>query len=168
MQLPQILRGCGFRNYVFWRPNEAHKELPKPLFDWVGLDGSSVRCYRLGGKGGEIFVFDMGKPVKIVDLAKRMIALSGATDVEIKFTGLRDGEKLYEEVLNDKEGTIPTSNPKIMVAKVREYDYATACANEERLLEVSKSFDDMAIVRVMKDIVPEYKSRQSKYEVLDN
>lgn len=120
------------------------------------------------GKGGEIFVFDMGKPVKIVDLAKRMIALSGATDVEIKFTGLRNGEKLYEEVLNDKEGTIPTSNPKIMVAKVREYDYATACANEERLLEVSKSFDDMAIVRVMKDIVPEYKSRQSKYEVLDN
>ncbi len=120
------------------------------------------------GKGGEIFVFDMGKPVKIVDLAKRMIALSGATDVEIKFTGLRDGEKLYEEVLNDKEGTIPTSNPKIMVAKVREYDYATACANEDRLLEVSKSFDDMAIVRVMKDIVPEYKSRQSKYEVLDN
>ena len=120
------------------------------------------------GKGGEIFVFDMGQPVKIVDMAKRMIALSGATDVEIKFTGLRDGEKLYEEVLNDKEGTIPTSNPKIMVAKVREYDYATACANEERLLEVSKSFDDMAIVRVMKDIVPEYKSRQSKYEVLDN
>lgn len=120
------------------------------------------------GKGGEIFVFDMGQPVKIVDLAKRMIALSGATDVEIKFTGLRDGEKLYEEVLNDKEGTIPTSNPKIMVAKVREYDYATACANEERLLEVSKTFDDMAIVRVMKDIVPEYKSRQSKYEVLDN
>ena len=110
----------------------------------------------------------MGKAVKIVDLAKRMIALSGATDVEIKFTGLRDGEKLYEEVLNDKEGTIPTSNPKIMVAKVREYDYATACANEERLLEVSKSFDDMAIVRVMKDIVPEYKSKQSKYEVLDN
>lgn len=120
------------------------------------------------GKDGEIFVFDMGQPVKIVDLAKRMIALSGATDVEIKFTGLRDGEKLYEEVLNDKEGTIPTSNPKIMVAKVREYDYATACANEERLLEISKSFDDMAIVRVMKDIVPEYKSRQSKYEVLDN
>lgn len=107
-------------------------------------------------------------PMMEDDPAKRMIALSGATDVEIKFTGLRDGEKLYEEVLNDKEGTIPTSNPKIMVAKVREYDYATACANEERLLEVSKSFDDMAIVRVMKDIVPEYKSRQSKYEVLDN
>ena len=120
------------------------------------------------GKGGEIFVFDMGQPVKIVDLAKRMIALSGATDVEIKFTGLRDGEKLYEEVLNDKEGTIPTSNPKIMVAKVREYDYATACKNEERLMDVSRTFDDMAIVRVMKDIVPEYKSKQSKYEVLDN
>ena len=119
------------------------------------------------GKGGEIFVFDMGKPVKIVDLAKRMIALSGAQNIEIKYTGLRDGEKLYEEVLNDKEGTLPTTNPKIMVAKVREYDYTTACANEQRLMEVSETFDDMAIVKVMKDIVPEYKSRQSKYEVLD-
>lgn len=119
------------------------------------------------GKGGEIFVFDMGKPVKIVDLAKRMIALSGAKDVKIEFTGLRDGEKLYEEVLNDKEGTIPTSNPKIMVAKVREYDYATACANEQRLLAASKTFDDMAIVRVMKEIVPEYRSRCSVYEALD-
>ena len=119
------------------------------------------------GRGGEIFVFDMGQPVKIVDLAKRMIALSGAKDVEIKFTGLRDGEKLYEEVLNDKEGTLPTSNPKIMVAKVREYDYDTACANERRLMEVSGTFDDMAIVKVMKEIVPEYKSRQSKYEALD-
>ena len=119
------------------------------------------------GKGGEIFVFDMGKPVKIVDLAKRMIALSGAKDVKIEFTGLRDGEKLYEEVLNDKEGTLPTSNPKIMVAKVREYDYATACENEQRLLAVSKTFDDMAIVRVMKEIVPEYRSRCSVYEALD-
>lgn len=119
------------------------------------------------GKGGEIFVFDMGQPVKIVDLAKRMISLSGARNVEIEFTGLRDGEKLYEEVLNDKEGTLPTVNPKIMVAKVREYDYATACENERRLMEVSKSFDDMAIVKVMKEIVPEYKSRQSKYEILD-
>ena len=119
------------------------------------------------GKGGEIFVFDMGKPVKIVDLAKRMIALSGAKDVRIEFTGLRDGEKLYEEVLNDKEGTIPTTNPKIMVAKVREYDYDTACANEQRLLEASRTFDDMATVRVMKEIVPEYKSRCSKYEALD-
>lgn len=119
------------------------------------------------GKGGEIFVFDMGQPVKIVNLAKRMIALSGAKDVEIKFTGLRDGEKLYEEVLNDSEGTLPTTNPKIMVAKVREYDYATACANEERLMKVSETFDDMAIVKVMKEIVPEYKSRHSKYETLD-
>ena len=119
------------------------------------------------GKGGEIFVFDMGKPVKIVDLAKRMIALSGAKDVKIEFTGLRDGEKLYEEVLNDKEGTIPTTNPKIMVAKVREYDYDTACRNEQRLLEASRTFDDMATVRVMKEIVPEYKSRCSKYEALD-
>lgn len=119
------------------------------------------------GKGGEIFVFDMGQPVKIVDLAKRMISLSGARNVEIEFTGLRDGEKLYEEVLNDKEGTLPTVNPRIMVAKVREYDYATACENERRLMEVSKTFDDMAIVKVMKEIVPEYKSRQSKYEILD-
>ena len=120
------------------------------------------------GKGGEIFIFDMGQPVKIVDLARRMIALSGAKNVEIKFTGLRDGEKLYEEVLNDKEGTIPTANPKIMVAKVREYDYATACENERHLMEVSRTFDDMAIVKAMKDIVPEYKSRHSKYEELDN
>ena len=119
------------------------------------------------GKGGEIFVFDMGQPVRIVDLAKRMIALSGAKNIEIRFTGLRDGEKLYEEVLNDKEATLPTSNPKIMVAKVREYDYATACANEERLMEVSRTFDDMAIVKVMKEIVPEYVSRHSKYDVLD-
>ena len=120
------------------------------------------------GKGGEIFVFDMGKPVKIVDLAKRMIQLSGATNVEIRFTGLRDGEKLYEEVLSDKEGNLPTNNPKIMVAQVRKYDYETACENERRLMEVSETFDDMAIVKVMKEIVPEYRSRQSKYEVLDN
>ena len=120
------------------------------------------------GKGGEIFVFDMGKPVRIVDLAKRMILLSGAKDIQIKFTGLRDGEKLYEEVLNDKEGTVPTVHPKIMVAKVREYDYAVACKNEQRLLEASYSFDDMDIVRIMKEIVPEYKSKCSKYEALDN
>ena len=119
------------------------------------------------GRGGEIFVFDMGKPVKIVDLAKRMIQLSGATNVEIKFTGLRDGEKLYEEVLSDKEGNLPTTNPKIMVAQVRKYDYETACENERRLMEVSETFDDMAIVKVMKEIVPEYRSRQSRYEVLD-
>lgn len=119
------------------------------------------------GKGGEIFVFDMGKPVKIVDLAKRMIRLSGAQNIEIKFTGLRDGEKLYEEVLNDAETTKPTKNSKIMIAAVREYDYATACENEKRLLEKSYSFDDMAIVKIMKEIVPEYKSKCSKYEELD-
>ena len=119
------------------------------------------------GKGGEIFIFDMGQPVKIVDLAKRMISLSGAKDVKIQFTGLRDGEKLYEEVLNEKEGNLPTTNPKIKVAKVRRYDYATACENERRLMEVSETFDDMAIVKVMKEIVPEYKSKQSKYEALD-
>ena len=119
------------------------------------------------GKGGEIFVFDMGKPVKIVDLANRMISLSGAKDVKIAFTGLRDGEKLYEEVLNEKEGNLPTTHPKIKVAQTRKYDYATACENERRLMEVSETFDDMAIVKVMKEIVPEYKSRQSKYEVLD-
>lgn len=119
------------------------------------------------GKGGEIFVFDMGKPVKITDLAKRMIRLSGVDGIEIKFTGLRDGEKLYEEVLNDKEGTLPTSHPKIMVAKVREYDYFVARKNEDELLNISYTHDDMAIVRKMKEIVPEFKSKVSKYEVLD-
>ena len=119
------------------------------------------------GKGGEIFVFDMGEPVRIVDLAKRMIRLSGAKNIEIQFTGLRDGEKLYEEVLSDKENTVPTIHPKIMVAKVREYDYADACANEDRLMKVAESYDDMAIVKVMKEIVPEFKSQVSKYSVLD-
>ena len=119
------------------------------------------------GKGGEIFVFDMGKPVKIVDLARRMISLSGAKNVEIKFTGLRDGEKLYEELLSTKENTIPTHNPKIMVAKVREYDYDEAKKNEDELLQISYTHDDMAIVKKMKEIVPEFKSQVSKYQVLD-
>lgn len=119
------------------------------------------------GKGGEIFVFDMGAPVKIVDLAKRMIKLSGAYGIEIKYTGLREGEKLYEEVLNDEELTKPTHHPKIMIASVREYDYKEVLANEIRLHELSFSFDDMAIVKLMKEIVPEYKSKCSKYEVLD-
>lgn len=119
------------------------------------------------GNGGEIFVFDMGKPVRIVDLAKRMIMLSGAQNVDIKFTGLRNGEKLYEEVLSDEEGTLPTNHPKIRVAKVREYDYDTALRNEEELLDLSYSHDDMKIVKKMKVIVPEYKSRVSKYEILD-
>lgn len=119
------------------------------------------------GKGGEIFVFDMGKPVKIVDLANRMIQLSGAKDIEIKFTGLRDGEKLFEEVLNNAEGTKSTHHPKIMIAQVRENDYETAKRNEEELLQISYTHDDMAIVKKMKEIVPEFKSKVSKYEVLD-
>lgn len=119
------------------------------------------------GKGGEIFVFDMGKPVRIADLAKRMIKLSGASDIEIKFTGLRDGEKLYEEVLNDAETTKPTMHPKIMVAAVREYEYEEALEQEKRLYDTSFLYDDMAVVKVMKEIVPEFKSRQSKYEALD-
>ena len=119
------------------------------------------------GHGGEIFVFDMGKPVKIVELAERMIKLSGAKNIKIEFTGLRDGEKLYEEVLSEAERTMPTHHPKIMIATVREYEYPTALQNEERLMAASYSFDDMAIVKIMKEIVPEYKSRCSKYEVLD-
>ena len=119
------------------------------------------------GHGGEIYVFDMGKPVRIADLAQRMIDLSGANNIEIKYSGLRDGEKLYEEVLNDAEQTKPTSHPKIMVAQVREYPYELALANEVELLELSHNADDMAIVRKMKEIVPEYKSQHSKYQVLD-
>ena len=119
------------------------------------------------GKGGEIFVFDMGKPVRIADLAKRRIALSGVHGVEIKYVGLRDGEKLYEEVLNDAEATVPTIHPKIKIAKVRNYSYELAKQNEEELLKLSYTFDDMAIVKKMKEIVPEYKSQQSKYKALD-
>lgn len=119
------------------------------------------------GKGGEIFVFDMGEPVRIADLAQRMINLSGAKNIEIKFTGLRDGEKLYEEVLNDAEQTKPTVHPKIKVAAVREYPYNLALQNEKDLYNISLYYDDMAIVKKMKEIVPEYKSKHSKYEVLD-
>ena len=119
------------------------------------------------GKGGEIFVFDMGKPVKIADLARRMILLSGAKNVEVQFTGLRDGEKLYEEVLNDEEVTKPTFNKKIKIAQVREYDYSEACVDIDKLIEKSRLYDDMETVRQMKLIVPEYKSQHSKYEVLD-
>ena len=119
------------------------------------------------GNGGEIFVFDMGKPVRIIDLAKRMIQLSGAKNVEVRFTGLRAGEKLYEEVLNDEEITLPTFHPKIKIAKVREYDYDTVCQDIDELVGLGRSRDDMAIVGKMKAIVPEFKSRHSKYEVLD-
>ena len=120
------------------------------------------------GNGGEIFVFDMGDPVKIADLAKRMIAMSGAKNVEIKYTGLREGEKLYEEVLNEQEDTKPTFHEKIRIAQVREYDYDQVNQEIEQLVELSKQFDDMATVRKMKQIVPEYKSNNSKYAVLDN
>lgn len=120
------------------------------------------------GKGGEIFVFDMGKPVKIVDLAKRMISLSGAKNIEIKFTGLREGEKLYEELLATQENTKPTHHPKIMIAEVRSYDYNIAKQNEDELFQLTFTHDDMKIVSKMKEIVPEFKSKHSKYEALDN
>ena len=119
------------------------------------------------GAGGEIFVFDMGQPVKIADLAKRMIALSNAKNVEIVYTGLREGEKLYEEVLNENEGTKPTFHEKIRIAQVREYDYDQVSKEIDELIEISKQFDDMATVRKMKQIVPEYKSNNSVYEQLD-
>ena len=119
------------------------------------------------GNGGEIFVFDMGEPVKIADLAKRMIALSHAQNVEIKYTGLREGEKLYEEVLNELEGTKPTFHEKIRIAQVREYDYDDVSREIDDLVEICKLFDNMNTVRKMKQIVPEYKSNNSVYEVLD-
>ncbi len=119
------------------------------------------------GRGGEIFVFDMGKPVRIADMAKRMILLSGATNVEIKYTGLRDGEKLYEEVLDDEEITHPTENKKIKFATVRQYDFTEVSAHIDDLISKSYEFDDMKTVAIMKAIVPEYKSKHSKYEALD-
>jgi FlaA1/EpsC-like NDP-sugar epimerase len=119
------------------------------------------------GNGGEIFVFDMGQPVKIADLAKRMIALSNAKNVEIKYTGLREGEKLYEEVLNEMEGTKPTFHEKIRIAQVREYDYDEVSKEIDELMDIAKKFDNMDTVRKMKEIVPEYKSNNSVYEVLD-
>ena len=119
------------------------------------------------GNGGEIFVFDMGQPVKIADLAKRMIKLSGARNVEIKFTGLRPGEKLYEEVLNELEGTKPTFHEKIRIAEVRECEFAEISRQVDELVEISKHYNDMETVRKMKEIVPEYKSNNSIYEVLD-
>ena len=119
------------------------------------------------GNGGEIFVFDMGKPVKIIDLAKRMIALSGAKNVEIKITGLREGEKLYEEVLNELEGTKPSFHEKIRIAEVRQYDYSVVSKDIDELIKIAHQYDKMAIVAKMKAIVPEYKSNNSIYEKLD-
>ena len=119
------------------------------------------------GNGGEIYIFDMGQPVRIADLAKRMIKLSGAKHVKIEYSGLRDGEKLYEELLNDTEVTKPTHHPKIKIAAVREYAYADAKREEDELYQLSFGYDAMEVVRKMKEIVPEFKSQHSPYEVLD-
>ena len=119
------------------------------------------------GKGGEILVFDMGEPVKISDLAKRMIKLSGATDVKIVYTGLRPGEKLYEEVLGTEEDTLPSFHDKIRIAKVQEYDFAQVQRDVDELILLAHGFDNMAIVRKMKAIVPEFISKNSVYSVLD-
>ncbi|MGM9699857.1 MAG: polysaccharide biosynthesis protein [Prevotella sp.] len=119
------------------------------------------------GQGGEIFVFDMGKPVRIADLAKRMIQLSGAKGVEVKYTGLRPGEKLYEEVLSTQENTIPSFNPKIRIARVREYEYKEVNQQIEELMAICNTYNNMDIVKKMKEMVPEYKSNNSVYSVLD-
>ena len=120
------------------------------------------------GEGGEIFVFDMGKPVRIADLARRMIELSGAKGVEIKYTGLRDGEKLYEEVLSESEATKPSFHEKIRIACVREYDWSDVSHEIDALIAQSHTYDDMAVVASMKHLVPEYISNHSKYTVLDH
>lgn len=122
------------------------------------------------GKGNEIFVFDMGTPVKIVDLARRMIELAGLVpgeDIEIQYTGLRPGEKLYEELLATKENVLPTNNAKIYRAQVREYDYNDICSVMSPLIALAIKVDKMGTVQMMKGIVPEFKSKNSEYEVLD-
>lgn len=122
------------------------------------------------GEGGEIFCFDMGHPVRIADLAKNMIRLAGyvpGKDIEITYTGLRPGEKLYEELLNQKEITLPTSNQKILVAKVLEYDFDTVATQIQALIEEAKTGKVFPVVQKMKDIVPEFKSKNSVYEQLD-
>lgn len=119
------------------------------------------------GNGGEIFVFDMGKPVKIAELAERMIQLSGAKNIEIRYTGLRPGEKLYEEVLSTEENTKPSFHEKIRIANVREYDYHEVNKDIEELINISLKYNDMDTVKKMKQIVPEYKSNNSIYKRLD-
>ena len=119
------------------------------------------------GRGGQIFVFDMGEPVKIADLAHRMIQLSGAKDVKIVYTGLRPGEKLYEEVLSNTENTLPSFHEKIRIAKVKEYDFEQVSKEIDALVELAKSYDEMKIVSKMKEIVPEFVSKNSVYSALD-
>jgi len=122
------------------------------------------------GNGGEIYVFDMGQSVKIVDLAKKMIKLSGlelGKDIQIVFSGLRPGEKLYEELLNNKENTLPTQNNQIMVAQVKKYNFEEVKTKIESLINLFNSQDNMAIVGIMKELVPEFKSKNSIYEKLD-
>ena len=119
------------------------------------------------GQGGEIFVFDMGKPVKIDDLAKRMIKLSGAKDISIRYTGLRPGEKLYEELLSNEETTKPSFHKKIRIAQVIEYDYQEVSRQIAELMNITTTYDDMEIVKKMKQIVPEFKSTNSVYDILD-
>lgn len=119
------------------------------------------------GRGGKVFVFDMGRPVKIVDLARKLIIHSGRRDVKIKFTGLRQGEKLYEEVLIKGEEEQPTDNPRIRVAKVLSGDYEVVCQQIDKLADVCRTYDEMKVVRMMKLMVPEFKSNNSKYELID-
>ena len=119
------------------------------------------------GRGGEIFVFDMGKPVRIADLAKRMIELSGARNVEIKYTGLRDGEKLYEEVLSEAEKTKPSFHEKIRIAEVREYSFEDVSKSIDELISISREYDDLKTVSAMKRLVPEYVSTNPAFAALD-
>ncbi len=122
------------------------------------------------GKGGEIYIFDMGKAIKIIDLAKKMIKLSGlelGKDIQIKYIGLRPGEKLYEELLNDKENTLPTHHPQILIAKTQKYDFNSVNKNIDALMNISKRNNEVKLVKKMKEIVPEFKSKNSVYEQLD-
>lgn len=120
------------------------------------------------GEGGEIYIFDMGNPVKIDDLAKRMISLSGAKNVKIEYTGLRQGEKLYEELLNDMENVKPTSHDKIMIANVRKYDFEEVTRQVDELITLSLTADDRTIVAKMKEIVPEFQSTNILFEDIAN